>query len=303
MKIGYPCINRTLTCRGNKTFRLKSYTPQRLKDTIKNNLICLGDILNYNVQHKLFFFRITSDLIPFASHPICTYPWQAHFKDTFQELGDFIKTHEIRISMHPDQFTLLNSQDPHIFTRSVEELSYHAQVLDLMKLDCSHKIQIHIGGIYNDKNKSLHRFITRYKTLPRHITQRLVIENDDRNYTLQDCFIIHQHTHIPILVDHFHYAINHTTLGFPDIFSKAIHTWTQKDGIPLVDYSSQQPQMRTGKHAETINPDHFKIFLKESQPHDIDIMLEIKDKETSALRALDIARNDSRLFTPKNPVS
>jgi UV DNA damage endonuclease len=69
----------------------------------------------------------------------------------------------------------------------------------------------------------------------------------------------------------------------------------------MVDYSSQQPQMRRGKHAETINPCHFKAFLKETQLHNFDIMLEIKDKEISAQKALDIARNDSRLFTPINP--
>gem|GEM_PF-2544233 len=64
MKIGYPRINRTLSCRGNKAFRLKSYSPERLIGTVHNNLSCLLDILQFNVTRNLLFFRITSDLIP-----------------------------------------------------------------------------------------------------------------------------------------------------------------------------------------------------------------------------------------------
>ena len=297
MKIGYPCINRTLACRGNKTFRLKSYGSNRLISTIQNNLTCLQDMLTFNIAHNLLFFRITSDLIPFASHPICTYPWQTHFQDTFQSLGDFIITHQIRISMHPDQFTLLNSPDPQIFTRSVQELSYHAQVLDLMQLNTTHKIQIHVGGKYDDKKKSMQRFIQRYNTLPSHITRRLVIENDDRIYTPSDCLAIHQHTHIPLLYDCFHHEINPDQYTLSEALAQVAQTWTSQDGLPMIDYSSQEPQMRSGKHAETLNQHHFKKFLRKSQPHDCDIMLEIKDKDISARQALSIAQNDPRLLT------
>ena len=298
MKIGYPCINRTVACQGNKTFRLKSYSPSRLSLTIQNNLACLGDILEFNVTHNLLFFRITSDLIPFASHPICTYPWQTYFQDTFHSLGDFINSHQIRISMHPDQFTLLNSPDPQIFTRSVKELSYHAQVLDLMGLDATHKIQIHVGGKYDNKKKSIQRFIHRYKKLPSPIRQRLVIENDDRLYTPADCLIIHEQTHIPLLYDSFHHETNPDHYALSEVLGHIVKTWTPQDGIPMVDYSSQEPQMRAGKHAETINPYHFQNFLRKSQPHDCDIMLEIKDKDISAKQALSIAQGDPRIVIP-----
>jgi len=295
MKIGYPCINRTISCRGNKTFRLKSYNPDRLIDTIQNNLTCLRKILTFNVSHNLLFFRITSDLIPFASHPICTYPWQTHFQNTLHSLGDFITTHQIRISMHPDQFTLINSPRPDIFSRSVKELNYHAQVLDLMHLDTTHKIQIHIGGKYDDKKKSMQRFIHRYRQLPSSITQRLVIENDDRIYTPADCLAIHQQTHVPILYDSFHHEINPDHYTLAEALGHIMKTWHSHDGRPMIDYSSQEPHMRMGKHAETLNSSHFTHFLKKSKPYNCDIMLEIKDKDISAQRALSIAQNDSRL--------
>ncbi len=67
MKIGYPCINRTVKCCSAK-FRLSSYSEERLIETTAANLMCLEKILEFNRARSILFFRITSDLIPFASH-------------------------------------------------------------------------------------------------------------------------------------------------------------------------------------------------------------------------------------------
>ena len=147
MKIGYPCINLTIGCKSDRTFRLKSYTDERLKSTIENNLDCLQKILQFNVEHDILFFRITSDLVPFASHPVCQFNWRYYFKDKFDGIGDYITRHKIRISMHPGQYTVLNSPDTSVVERSKKELLYHQQVLDALGIDVSAKIQIHIGGV------------------------------------------------------------------------------------------------------------------------------------------------------------
>lgn len=60
----------------------------------------------------------------------------------------------------------------------------------------------------------------------------------------------------------------------------------------MVDYSSQEIDGRRGNHAKTINVEHFKRFLNETENFDFDIMLEIKDKEKSALRAMEIVSNN-----------
>ncbi|MBS3782248.1 MAG: UV DNA damage repair endonuclease UvsE, partial [Candidatus Thermoplasmatota archaeon] len=67
-----------------------------------------------------------------------------------------------------------------------------------------------------------------------------------------------------------------------------------KDGIPMVDYSSQEANKKEGKHAETIDKNDFRDFIELSRPHDFDLMLEIKDKEKSALKAVDILSKDER---------
>ncbi|XHH07652.1 MAG: UV DNA damage repair endonuclease UvsE [Candidatus Bathyarchaeia archaeon] len=295
MKIGYPCINITVGCTSGHTFRLKSYSEDRLKETVKTNLQCLSRTLKYNKEHNLLFFRVCSGLVPFASHPINTFNWQQHFKDEFEALGEYIKQNNFRISTHPDQFTLINSIDKEIFERSKKELQYHAQIFDLMRLDESAKIQIHVGGAYGNKPHSIRTFIERYKLLDSQVKRRLVIENDDRLFDVDDCLEISAQTAIPVLFDEFHHKTNHRA-GKENIdFELISKTWKTKDGLPMVDYSSQQPQAKTGQHTQSIDVADFEVFLKRTLPFDFDIMLEIKDKEASANKALQIALNDPRI--------
>lgn len=295
MKIGYPCINLGFACRPSKTFRLASYSDELLQRTVENNLACLDEILKYNVEHHLLFFRLTSDLIPFASHPVCTFRWQEHFAPRFAQSGAYIRNHHMRISLHPDQFTLINSPDETILKRSEAELRYHAEILELMGLDRTAKIQIHAGGVYGDKKASLERFVRRWHQLDQRIRDRLVVENDDRSYTLADCLMLNDATGIPVLFDVFHHAVNSSGESVLQAMERAAATWRMDDGIPMVDYSVQKPGARKGSHADSIDPEGFARFLEESSGVDFDVMLEIKDKERSALRAVEIARDDPRL--------
>lgn len=296
MRIGYPCINWSIGCKGDKTFRLRSFSDKRLIETVKNNLTCLFEMLKFNTKHKILFFRITSDLVPFASHPICRFNWQKHFRKQFEEIGSFIKEYDMRISMHPDQFIMINSIDEKVFERSLKELAYHTEVLDLLGLNTSAKIQIHVGGVYGDKSRSIKRFVSRFGKLGEAIKSRLVIENDDKRYDMKDCIQIHDMTGIPVLFDLFHHKINNSGETTPEAFELFTKTWKKADGLPMVDYSSQQSGKTQGKHAETLDLNNFKNFLEVTRPFDYDLMLEIKDKEQSALKAVEIALEDDRFL-------
>jgi UV DNA damage endonuclease len=297
MRIGYPCINRSIGCTASSTFRLVSYNEVRMRETLAGNLACLEKILVFNVHHGLLFFRITSDLVPFASHPVCTFPWQEEFAGELETIGAYIRQHGFRISMHPDQFVLLNALDERVLQRSIADLRYQVQVLDLMGLDPSAKVQVHVGGVYGDKPAAIDRFLQQYDLLDTAIRDRLVIENDERLYTLGDCLAIHERTGIPVIADAFHHSLLNNGEGFLSLLTSLRKTWKGKDGIPMIDYSSQEPGKRFGAHATHIVEEDFRQFLKETMPADFDIMLEIKDKENSALAALAIAQDDPRLVT------
>ncbi len=290
MKIGYPCINRSIGCTANHTFRLKSYSEQRLIETVKINLDCLSTILKYNTKKGLLFFRITSDLVPFASHPINTVDWVEHFRTAFQTIGNYIHTHNFRITMHPGQYTVLNSNREDVVERSIKELQYHTDVLDTMGLGEDAKIQIHVGGVYGDKVEAIRRFVDIYDRLERPIKRRLVIENDERSYSLKDCLAIYDEIGVPIVFDVFHHECLNNKESVRDAILIAQSTWTHKDGNLIIHYSSQERGAKFGSHAQTINLDIFNKFLDFTQDLDFDIMLEIKDKENSALKALNLLK-------------
>ena len=149
--------------------------------------------------------------------------------------------------------------------------------------------------MYGDKAASLERFVSNYQRLDEAIKKRLVIENDERLYTISDCMAVNERTGIPVLFDVFHHSLNNNGEKTGDLFTPIGATWKKHDGIPMVDYSSQQPKKRAGAHADSIDPEDFVIFLKSTIPFDMDIMLEIKDKEKSALLALSLAHDDTRL--------
>ena len=292
MKIGYPCVNETLPCSAAGTFRLASYSAERLLPTVAANLACLQQILEWNVAHGLLFFRMGSGIVPFGSHEVNTFPWQSHFKSEFRAIGDFIKQHGMRISFHPDQFVVLNSPDPAIVQRSIDELIYQGSMLDLMELDSTAKLQIHAGGAYGDKEAALTRWTdTFHRLVPAAVKDRLVVENDDRLYSLRECLGLHHRTGVPILFDNFHHeCLNH---GEPmhEALRLAAATWhPTRDGVLMMDYSSQAPGERKGKHTDTLVPELFESFLTDLDGLDVDMMLEIKDKEASAVRGAQLLR-------------
>ncbi len=294
MRIGYPCINRSIGCTSGSTFRLKSYTDERLVATVAQNLDCLHRILEFNLDHSILFFRISSDTVPFASHPVCRFDWESYFQPRLKQIGAFADASGMRITMHPDQFVLLNSPDKGVHERSIRELEYHCRLIDLMGLDPSSKVQIHVGGAYGDRSASIKRFIRRFKELDPFISRRIVIENDERLFGLEDCLSVYQEVGVPVVIDTLHHALFNSGEPLVSAVRRAAGTWANGDGLPIVDFSLQDEGGKKGRHALTIVSSDFRTFLLQTRSFDFDVMLEIKDKEKSAIEAIRIARKDPR---------
>ena len=291
MRIGYPCVNEAMDCSSGNTFRLASYSEERLVAAVTANLACLRRMLEWNVAQGLLFFRIGSSIVPFGSHPINTFPWQMHFAADFRAIGDYIKANDLRVSFHPDQFVVLNSLSPDIVQRSIQELVYQGSMLDLMGLDGTAKLQIHVGGLYGERELAISRFAAVHAALPPAVQARVVVENDDRLFSLRDCLALHRLSGVPILFDNFH----HECLNHGEPMAEALHlaaaTWhPTADGVPMMDYSSQAVGGRKGKHTDNLVDDSFREFITHLHGLDFDVMLEIKNKEASALRAVAILR-------------
>ena len=288
---GYPCMNRKKGWSAGKTMKLKNVSRSKMEEKIGINLEELRKMLEYNVKNRMMFFRIGSGVIPFASHKILReigFDWKKQYKEELREIGEYIKKNKIRISMHPDHHVVLNSLQERVVENSIKDLEYHCDLLDLMGLNKTHKIQVHTGGLYNDKNNAIKNWIKVYKTLDKKVKDRLVLENDDHLYNINDVYYISKHTGVPILFDTYHHEClpgdNNETQA--EAFALVLKTWTVQDGIPLIDYSSRslEPNARKGKHAETIDIDHMISIMKQLDINKFpyDVMLEIKDKENSA---------------------
>lgn len=291
MKIGYACLNYSIGLQANKTFRLASYTPERFYETTTNNISALETIIKYNQEQSLGFFRISSEIVPFASHPIMKEDWLKFYAKDLSRIGSLINKSQMRISMHPDQFVLINSPKADVVGKSIADLMWQCQLLSAMGLNNSAKVQIHVGGVYGDKESAINAFITNYKKLPTFIKDRLVIENDDKCFSLKDCMKVHDATKIPIIFDNFHHECLNDGLSMIEAVKLAKSTWSSKDGVLMGDYSSQQPGAIKGKHIDSIDQKHFEAYIKLIKSVDIDLMLEIKDKEKSALFAKNILKN------------
>ena len=199
--------------------------------------------------------------------------------------------------MHPDQFVILNSPNKEVVEAGIREINYQTAFFNAMKLNNTAKIQIHVGGTYNDKITSSDRFIKNYNTLlSDEARSRIVIENDDYRFSLNDCSKIHDKTDVPVLFDVFHHECLNDGQSVQDAISSADNTWDKnRDGVMMIDYSSQEPNFRKGKHANTLDEMKFKNFISSTIDFSYDLMLEIKDKEKSAIRARQILDQLSNL--------
>lgn len=285
MKIGYACIPLTIHNKTTRSFTLKNYNNDKLIDCTKSNLQDLYKILEYNASKGILMFRISSDIIPFGSHEINNFNWSEYFKEDLKKISNLIKNNSIRVSMHPGQYTVLNSNSESTVKKSIKDLEYHALFLDSISNDLSNKIILHVGGVYNDKKEAIKRFINVYNSLSSNVKDRLVIENDERNYCIDDLLNINEYIRIPIIYDNLHYyCYEGNSTNNIKILSAIKDTWKSKDGTIKVHYSQQSLNKRLGSHSNTILIEEFLKYYNSLEGFNVDIMAEVKDKDFSAIK-------------------
>lgn len=291
MKIGYACIPLCVDAKTTRTFLLKNFSEEKFLETTKENLEDLEKILIYNIKNNIKLFRISSDIIPFGSHEVNSIPWENIFEDKLKSLGNIIKQNNLRVSMHPGQYTVLNSNSEEVVKKAILDLEYHAKFLDSLGVDYSNKIILHLGGTYGNKSEAIERFISNFSILSPSIKKRLVIENDERNYTIDDILYVCSKIKIPAIFDNLHHFCNNTgKYSIEEILKLVSYTWKEEDGTMKVHYSNQDPYKKLGAHSKFLYTKDFIEYynLVKSLNLDIDIMLEVKNKDISAIKAINI---------------
>ena len=289
MKIGYACVTLGVYGIKQRTCRIKNATPEHLKALIEANITTLDRTLDYNIDHEIKLFRMSSGMIPFASSPMNTLRWWEIFSDRLKAIGQKARDNGMRLSMHPGQYMVLNAIDEGVVSRAVEDLRYHARLMDAMGLGPENKMILHIGGVYGDKDAATQRFIKQYRALEDTIQKRLVIENDDRQYTIGEVLSIGEKEGIPVVFDHLHHQVNPDNTRSEKAWIAACEkTWTAIDGPQKIHYSQQDHSKRPGAHSATIHLPQFLEFYNNLENHEMDIMLEVKDQNLSAIKCINV---------------
>lgn len=290
IKLGYVSISKALDITSSSTvtytsFKEKDHSIEKLYQTINSNLEALQEILKYNIKNHLHFYRLTSKLIPLATHNDVSYDYITPFKDKFKEIGKLINDNNIRIDVHPDQFAVLNSAKRSVVSDTIKILEYHYKVLDALGIK-DKIIIIHVGGNTFGKDKSVTRFINNFNRLPKYLKEVIAIENDDKIFTIEDCLYISDKLNIPVVLDYHHYICNNNGENIENLINKVFASWQNK--TPKIHFSSPKSKLKKEfrSHHDYINVDTFINFLEKIKfiNTDFDIMIEAKAKDDALYR-------------------
>ena len=288
MRIGYACLAVALDGSQQKTCTLKTATPERLVSLAGENFAALERMIDYNIANHISLFRISSDIVPFGSSRASALPWDSQYADSLASIATKIKQSHMRVSMHPGQYTVLNSPDADVVRRAIEDLAYHAKFLDQLLLDNTHKIILHVGGKYGDSVSALKRFSSVYRDLPASITKRLILENDGSIFHIDEVLELCHAIGAPAIYDNLHNAINPADPTKSDAYwiDLCRETWRKADGAQKTHYSQQHAAKMRGAHSDTIAIQPFLDYCH-SLPGELpDMMLEVKDKNRSAVKCV-----------------
>ena len=215
------------------------------------NLAALARMIDYNIANHILLYRISSDIVPFGSSLAADLPWDSLYAEQASIRSQTkIASSGMRVSMHPGQYTVLNSPDSGVVRRAIEDLSYHARFLDALRLDATHKIILHVGGKYGDAPSALARFATVYRDLDRRrFTKRLILENDGSIFHISEVLELCARIGAPAVYDNLHNAINPADTSKSDAYwiSLCRETWRAADGVQKTHYSQQHPQKRAAR--------------------------------------------------------
>lgn len=267
---------------------------RRLERIAADNLQNTLRLLKHNRAHDIQVFRFSSRLIPLIGHSDLQ-AWQpiADLTPSFEAIGDYVRQHHMRVSFHPDHFTVISTPRSDVLKTSIEDLDRHVQMLEAMGLDESAKCNIHIGGAYGDKEASGARFVEQFLTLSKRIRHHMTLENDDKTFNAIETLDICEKVEVPMVLDIHHHDVNHTGENVTELWPRIQNTWLNFSGVPdlppKIHASSPKSAKHVRAHADYVDPDHLLTYLRAIAPNTprLDVMLEAKMKDRALLQLME----------------
>ncbi len=292
MNLGYACINMTLSEKKpkvttNRSMIKRTFLEKGIDYAAELSLLnCrdLVEILRWNVENDIKFFRLSSNIFPWASeYQIEDLPTYQKIKTILSGCGHYARQNGVRLTSHPGPFNVLVSPNEKVIQNTLIDLTNHGKVFDMLGLEKSpyNKINIHIGGAYGDKPKSMERFCKNFERLPQSVQSRLTVENDDKAsmYSVKELYDgVYKRIGIPIVFDYHHHRFCDGGLSEKEALELAMSTWPEGI-VPVVHYSESRSKERLD---ESIRPQAHSDYVYDyidTYGNDVDIMIEAKHKE------------------------
>lgn len=267
--------------RGAAIRKLERIGAENLRNTLR--------LLRHNRAHDIRLYRFSSKLIPLAGHELLS-GWDpmAALAAEFAEVGAYVKQSGMRTGFHPEHFTVLSTPKPEVLRSSAADLRRHVAMLEAMGLDETAKCNIHIGGAYGNKEKSLERFRAAFRGLDESVRRRLTLENDDKTYTAAETLGVCERLGIPMVLDLHHHALNNDGERAEELWPRIRRTWDDTKLAPKIHASSPRGAEDPRAHADYVEAGPLLAFLRSialDTPR-LDVMLEAKMKDDALFRLM-----------------
>ena len=263
--LGLCCINTELRAQKPPVFNSRScvrrtYSVQRAKELALQNVADLVPMLEYNNEHNIRCFRISSDIFPHFTDDQ-TESYTIDFaREGLRKAGELARKYGIRLLMHPGQYNQVGAVDPGVFSKTAQDLGMHADILDAVGCDSNGVLIVHGGGVYGDKEATKQRWVEQYFQLPENVQKRLVLEHCERSYSLVDVLEISEKVAerggtLPVVYDSHHHECykelhpDEDLPGLRELLPQVLATWGSRRPVMHV---SNQGEGRVGHHSNYI---------------------------------------------------
>ena len=288
IRLGYVALPVTINITASKTLTLTNYKKLGVKrgeekrtKLFEENLDNFLEILKYNKENNIHFYRMTSHLVPLLTYPNSYDNILKKHKAKLEEIGDFIEENNMRVDMHPDQYLVLNSMNSSVVESTILSLKYYDFLMKSLNLNTN--IILHIGSSQEGKNKAMKRFEDNFNKLSKSIKNKIAIENDDKVFNIRNTLSLAKKLKIPMVLDYHHFLVNRNNERIEDFIIDIFSTWKT---TPKIHFSSPKNKKEKRSHHDYIDSSIFIDFVEKIKFSDIDfdVMIEAKQKDEALFR-------------------
>lgn len=258
----------------------------------RDNAAALAQAVEYCAMLGVGAFRINSQVLPLATHPVSGYTL-ATLDETVDLAAEFALVRPlaeslgVRLSFHPDQFVVLNSERESVVASSVAELEVQAYLAELVGADL---LTLHVGGAVGGVEAALERFERNLALVSPRVRARLGLENDDRLFSPADLLPLCQRTGLALVYDSHHHRCHPDALTVEEASLRAAETWARRD--PSIGFAAREPYFhvsspRDGWDAKNPRPHGDYLDPADLPPvwrlMDLTVDVEAKEKERAVV--------------------